>query len=614
MLMRRRTVTVTAFAAAAALVLSACGGDDTTETDEPTDGSEDTTGDEEGDDEAGDDEAGDDEAGDDEGASGGTVVYAAEQEFASYNNNTADQNAFRNTVILNGVLQGFWQYDPAGFAAPNENLGTYELVSEDPQIVEYTINDEAVWSDGTPVACADMLLGWAGNSGYYESGEETEDGDPVPLFSTAGTAGFSDWVKPDCDVEDKTLTVEYSEPYASWEAINPLLLPAHVVAEQGGLSLEEFVEAIRNDDVDALRDAAEFYNNGWVMNPGELLDEELIPSNGPYKLSEWVAGESLTLTVNEEYWGPAPAADSIVFRFLAQDQMAQALQNGEVDLIDPQPNPDLLNQLEGIQGVVVETADQFVYEHLDFNMGPDQPFADRELREAFALCVPRERIVTNLIQPLNPEAEVLQARLTYSFQPDYEEQVAATNAADYAEQDIEAAAAILEEKGMVGMDVRIGYQQPNPRRTNQVELIRDACNEAGFNVIDNGTDDFFGVGLNEGDFEVAMFAWVGSAYVSGAASTFQSPEACAPGSKGNNNGCYSSEEVDALFDELLTELDPDAARDLVAEIEAVLWEDIPTIPLYTFPGLAAWAEDLQGVELNFSQGGITWNMEEWSIG
>lgn len=611
MLMRRRTVTVTAFAAAAALVLSACGGDDAAD-EEPTDDvEEEDTGEEDAGDE---DEEADEDAADDDAASGSTIVYAAEQEFASYNNNTGDQNAFRNTLVLNGVLQGFWQYDPAGFAEPNENLGTYELVSEDPQTVEYTINDDAVWSDGTPVACADMLLSWAANSGTYQTDEETEEGDPVPLFSAAGTSGFSDWAKPDCDVDDKSLTVVYDNVYATWEAINPVLVPAHIVAEQGGLTLEEFVEAIRNDDIDALSDAAEFYNSGWVMNPGELLDEALIPSNGPYKLSEWVAGESLTLTANENYWGPAPASDSIVFRFLDQDQMAQALQNGEVDVIDPQPNPDLLNQLEGLSGVVVETADQFVYEHVDFNMGPDQPFADRDLREAFALCLPRERIVTNLIQPLNPAAEVLQARLTYSFQPDYADQVGATNAGDYVEQDIEAARAILEEKGMVGMDVRIGYQQPNPRRTNQAELIRDACNEAGFNVIDNGADDFFGRGLPEGDFEIAMFAWVGSAYVSGAASTFQSPEACVAGSTGNNFGCYSSDEVDTLFDELLTELDPDAARELVAQIEAQLWEDIPTIPLFTFPGVGAWADDVQGVEINFSQGGITWNMEEWSRG
>lgn len=194
MLMRRRTLTVTAFAAAAALVLSACGGDETDDT-EPTD---------DPDVEAPEEEEPEDEEATEEAPAGGTVVYAAEQEFASYNNNTADQNAFRNTLVLNGVLQGFWQFNPAGFAEPNENLGTYDLISEDPQTVEYVINDDAVWSDGTPVACADMLLSWAANAGFYQSGETSEDGDPLPLFSTAGTAGYEDWAKPDCNVEDKT--------------------------------------------------------------------------------------------------------------------------------------------------------------------------------------------------------------------------------------------------------------------------------------------------------------------------------------------------------------------------------------------------------------------------
>lgn len=605
MLMSRRTAKLTAFAAAAALVLSACGGDEAPADDaaDPDDAGSETDGDD-------GDDADEPEASDE--PSDVQVIYAAEQEFSSYNNETADQNAFRNTLALNGVQSGFWVFGPDGFAQPDTNLGTYELTSEDPQTVVYTVNDAAVWSDGTPIDCADMLLTWVANSGSYLTGEQDEDGNDIPLFSTSGSAGYEDWAKPDCADGDKSLTVVYDNVYASWEAIDAVVLPAHVVADQGGLTTAEFIDAIREDDIDALRDAADFYNNGWVMNPGELLDESLIPSSGPYKLSEWVAGESLTLEWNENYWGPAPASRTIVFRFLDQDQQAQALENGEVDIIDPQPNPDLVNQLQGMDGIILETAESFIYEHLDFNMGPNQPFQDAELREAFALCVPRERIVENLIRPQNPDAQVLNARLTYSFQPDYAFQIEGTNYTTFAEQDIEAAAAILEAKGMTGMDVRMGYQQPNPRRTNQVELIRDACNEAGFNVIDNGTDDFFGVGLAQGDFEVALFAWVGSGYVSGTSSTFMSPDACASGSKGNNNGCYSNPEVDELYRALLSELDPDAARNLVKEIETLLWEDIPTIPIFTFPALVAWSEDVDGVVNNLTQGGITWNMHEWS--
>lgn len=580
---------------AAVLVLAACGGEadpDDTPAEEP----------------AGEEPAGEETA-------DVVIVYAQEQEFASYNNATAAQNSRRNTEVLNGIVDGFYVWGPDGFAMRNENYGTYELISENPQIVEYTYHPDAVWSDGTPLGCADWLLYWAANSGYYEHPTATgEDGSPLPLFSTAGTSGVEDWVKPDCQDGDQTIQIEYEQPYADWEVDSGRpgdRMPAHVVAEQGGLSTEEFIQAIRDDDVEALLAAAEFYNEGWVMNPGELLPAELIPSSGPYTLVDWIAGESVTLEVNENWWGPPPAARTIVHRFLAQDQMVQALDNGEVDIIDPQPNPDLVNQLEGMSGVIVEPGESFTYEHLDFNLRGDHYFTDRELRDAFALCVPRQLIVENLIHPENPDAVVLNARNTYSFMPDYEFQIDGIGAEAYAEQDIERARQILEDHDMVGTEVRIGYQIPNPRRTNTVELIRDACEEAGWVIVDDGSDTFFGSELPEGNFDVALFGWVGSAYVSGTRSTFATPEACATGSTGNNFGCYSNQAVDDLYDQLVREVDVDAQRQLVKQIETILWEDLPTIPLFTFTSIPAWADDLQGVVNNQSQATMTFNKYAW---
>lgn len=589
---KRRGATFLAATAASALVLAACGGGDDAEetTEDPVEGEETTDAPEDVE-----------------------IVYAAEQEFASYNNNTADQNAFRNTHVVNGVLGGFWQYGPDGLAQPDEEFGTRELVSEDPQVVEYTFHEDAAWSDGTPLDCDDMLLYWAANSGYYMTDEEDEEGNPVPLFSTSGTTGVSDWVKPDCEAGDKTVTVEYETPYASWEALGSYgaFMPAHVAYDQGGLTEEEFITAIREDDQETLAGTAEFYNTGWTMEPGQLLDEELMPSSGRYKITSWDAGQSLTMEYNEDYWGTPPRSKTIVFRFLSQEQQAQALQNREVDIMDPQPNPDLVNQLDAMAGVELHTGESFTYEHLDFNMRPDHYFEDRELREAFAKCVPRQLIVENLVQPQNPEAEVLNARLTYSFQPDYDTQIEGTAYENYTEVDIEGARAILEEKDMVGQELRIGYQSPNPTRTNQVELIRDSCEEAGWDVVDAGSDEFFGRNMPEGNYDVALFAWIGSAYVSGTASTFMTPESCGFGTTGNNFGCYSNEEVDALYEQLLEELDVDAQRPLVKEIETILWEDLPTIPLFTHPNMVAWADDVEGVAPNPSQGGITWNKHEW---
>ncbi len=123
---------------------------------------------------------------------------------------------------------------------------------------------------------------------------------------------------------------------------------------------------------------------------------------------------------------------------------------------------------------------------------------------------------------------------------------------------------------------------------------------------DIGNEDFFEAEgeLATGAFDVAQFAWSGSPLKSGSASTFQTDG-------GNNNGNYSNPEVDALIDELLQEADPDAQLELVIEIETILWDDIATIPGFTFPGVLATAADAEGVVYNPTQAGLTWNAPEW---
>lgn len=599
MSIKRRGAAALGFAVASALVLAACGDD----------GGENGTGAEEG---AGSEEGTGSEEGGGDAPAEVTVTYALEQEFTTYNNQTSEGNLSTNQTVLNGVVGGFWRYGPDGLAEPDEEYGTYEKVSDDPLTIEFNINPDAVWSDGNPIDCDDMLLKWAAQAGRYLHPTETgDDGEPVALFSADGTSGYEDWVKPDCEPGDKSLTVEYEKVYASWEVIDPSGVPAHVAYTEAGLTEEEFIQAVRDDDVDALLPVAEFYNTGWIMDPGQLLPEELIPSSGPYKITAWEAGQSITLEYNENYWGTPPKAKTIVHRILDQDQQAQALQNQEVDVMAPQPNPDLIAQLENMDGVNVEVTDGFIYEHLDFNLREGHYFQDRELREAFAKCVPRELLVENLIRPQNPEAQVLDARLTYSFQEDYDYQVEGSGADAYAEQDIDGARQILEDKDMVGTDVRIVYTGDNPRRQDQVALIRNHCNEAGWNVIDGGAEDPFGVEIPQGNFDIAMFAWIGSGYVSGTSSTFMTPESCTPEGTGNNSQCYSSEKVDQLYSELLAEPDLAAQRELVKQIEAELWKDLPTFPLFNHPYLAAWYDDVEGVVPNPSQQNITWNNEDW---
>jgi peptide/nickel transport system substrate-binding protein len=546
----------------------------------------------------------------DENTSGGdaggtqdvTITVAHEQEFGSYNNNTAEENAVKNTVVLNQVLRGFWFFGEDGSVVPDTEFGTYEKTSDDPLTIKYTFADEATWSDGEPIDCDDFLLVWAANSGKYTTGEKDADGNDVLLFSTAGTTGYDIMQKPKCADGDKEIEVVYDEPFADWQANFGSFLPAHIVEEKaGGIDL---VDAITNDDQEALTAAAEFYNTGWVFNPGEI-DKSITPSAGPYTIESWQAGQSITLTANDKWWGTPPKAKNIVIRFIAQEQQAQALANGEIQIAEPQPNPDVVQQLEGLgDQVKVLQGDEYTYEHLDFNFGG--AFKDADLRKAFALCVPRQLIIDNLIKPVNPNAEVMNSRYSFPFSPDYQDVVGGSYDGSYDKADVAAAKAILDEKGAAGTVVRIGYQTPNQRRTNEVDLIRSSCNQAGFDVQDAGQDDFFGNGLAAGNFDVALFAWAGSPLVTGSSSTFVT-------GGGNNNGKYSNPKVDELINELNVTPDPDAQTELVTQIEKILWDDLATIPIFAFPGIAAHATNIEGVKFQPSQTQITWNMQEWSV-
>ncbi|MEV4097602.1 ABC transporter family substrate-binding protein [Streptosporangium saharense] len=532
-----------------------------------------------------------------------SITYAYEQEFHSYNNNTAAENATRNAGPLQRVLTGFWFYGENGEITADRDFGRYVKTSDDPLTVEYTINPKAVWSDGTPIDCDDVLLWWGFKSGKIKG------------FSTSGTTGVEDTELPACEKGDRSFSLVYDKPFADWIAGGPgatELLPAHVVARQGGLSEDEFIAAIKARDAKRLERAIKFFNDGWVSEVS-LPPAELIPSSGPYKLSKMDTGQSLTFVANDRWWGTPAATPTIIERFITLDEQAQALHNREVQIIEPQPGPGVLKDLERIEGVKVNVADQYTYEHLDFNVD-SSPFRDRRLRQAFAKCVPRQLIVDSLIKPVIPDAKPLEIRNVAPFQANAAAVIAASGGAGvYAKQDIEGARALVAKAGKTGVQVKIGYQTPNPRRTVEVQLIIDACNKAGFEVVDKGSDDFFGTVMPANGYDVALFAWSASSLVSGWASTYTTPKKCDSENKGNNNGCYSSARVDRLIRKLNATVELDAQIPIIGAIEKQLWADVATIPLFQHSTLSAWDESIRNVVPNPAQSTITWNMDRWSL-
>lgn len=648
----RRMNAAVAVAAAGVLALSACTSGGTTD---PTSAAEQTSAPETS--EATDGATADDTKGTGDELAGcvqdvgitstvdGEVFFSTgEDEWNGFNEIMASTYSTYNSVINDQMRTGFVYFGADGTICQNTEFGTYEVISgledeSEPLVIEYTISDDATWSDGTPVTYDDYLLDWASQNPEFlvpglASGEDME---AKAIFNHVSTS-FAQYVPegPVGEIGGKTFTVEYNTHYPDWQLTIDAALPAHVAAEQSGLTLEELSQAIIDRDAETVKTVAEFWNTGWLSNPGELPSADIAPSSGPYRLMEggWVAGQSITLEANPDYWGTPAGTDRLTFRFAAADTHVQSLANGELNVIEPQATVDTVDQIRQIgDSVVLDLTSSLTWEHLDFNhrgahdadildettgepTGETRPvaasaFSDEAgglaAREAFALCVPRQTIVDTLIAPISPDTVVMNAREVFPFQPAYDDVVSAAYGGEYDAVDIEAAQAKLAESGLTTpVDVRIGYNAPNPRRAETVQLIQASCAEAGFNVIDQGSAAFFDTDLPSGDYDVALFAWAGSGQIASGQNIYSS-------NKPQNYGFYSNTAVDEAWNTLASSLDPEAQQEQVIIIETELWDTLFGLPLYAHPNVVAYSSNLENVRSSSGQDGVSWNAYQWLL-
>lgn len=523
-----------------------------------------------------------------------TIAWALDQQPRQYNPNTVQGDTPANAAVLSGVLGAFWRYRPDGTVERTTDFGSFRKISDDPLTVQYTIDSRAVWSDGVPIDCDDVALAWLASSGV--TGERG--------FAALDVARYRDMNRPKCQSGDKVVTISYRTPLADWQtAFGPgsaWLLPAHVVRREAGLP-KSFVDYLDTPQSPDLARAAAFWNTGWAFTAGQVR-KDLVLSSGPYLIDSWQAGASITLKANPRWWGHPPVTGTIVIRFASPQDQVQALAAGRIQAMAPDPDPDVVSALKRLgKRVRVVTGDRYVFEHLDFNLRGE--FADASLREAFARCVPRQRIVDQVVRPLAAGSRVLQSRFVMPFQPGYPDFAAAGH--PYDTVDLAAARRLLAGRRPT---VRIGWRKdpevPDPARVQTLSLLKASCAQAGFTVLDAGTPTFLDRELRAGSYDVAMFSWMGSPTVTGSTDMYISGGA-------SNLGHYADRDVDGLIARLARQLDPRRQGDLLRQIDAVLWKDVATVPLFAYPALAATTLDVSGISYNPTILGLGWNVAEW---
>ena len=544
------------------------------------------------------------------------VSLAETNELSSFNPNTPQGNLDINSKVNYATHDTFAYINDKMEIVPNEGFGKMEKVSDDPLTVKYTLNDGLKWSDGEAITTDDLLLGWAIASGYFDDATFNDDGEVTSgtqYFTIAGsTVGVNDTEVPEVSDDKKSLTLTYGTPFVDWNLVWLLDQPIHVVADKAGVTVDDLVEAITTTpkgDPDAptepnatLKAAADFWNTGFDVT--SLPDDpSLYLSNGPFIVKSWEPTQSMTLVANPEYTGDHnPAFSTLVFRFVGDSQaQVTALQNGEVDIINPQAGGDTLTLLEGLEGIQILSGPQLAYDHVDISFKGE--FADPAVREAFMKVIPRQQIVDTVIKPVNPDAEVLNSQIYVTSQTEPYAKTIKTNGSDaYADVDVEGAKTLLAGKTPT---VRILYNINNPNRVAAFEAIQATAQEAGFVVQDVGREDW-GAQLGSDIYDVSIFGWISPGV--GNASI---PQIFASFGGGNYNG-INVPEIDQLANDIQVMTDPADVEAANIQVDKLVFESFYGLPLFQSPGLEAHTDRVKGVTFMANQTGPVWNFWEWT--
>jgi peptide/nickel transport system substrate-binding protein len=560
---------------------------------------------------------------------GSSISVAWNQAFYSYNPDTSFGNATANANIVYMSNSGFNYYNNEPALVRDESFGTYEIVSEDPLTVQYTINDDTQWSDGTEVDAADMLLAWVANSGVLntpdfdpseftdpDTGEFTDEYPTDVVFFDGSIGSGLELVSQTPEIDGKTITLVYDDFFVDWELVFDVGMPAHITAgkaleiEDPAEAKQALIDAVQNNDTEALAAISSFWNSGF--NFSEMPeDTDLVVGSGPYTITDFVADQYITLTANENYRGDnLPEIEEITVRFIPDPLAAvQALANGEVDIISPQATADVADALAALDGVTVLGGEEAVYEHVDLTFADSKngTFDDPLLREAFLKTIPRQQIVDTLIVPLNPEAEVRNSQLFLPGAPGYDETVENNGMqANFGEVDIAGAQALIAEAGVTDPAVCILYASNNPRRVNEFALIQASATEAGFVVEDCGSPEWGGLLGTPGAYDATFFGWQSTSLgVTNSSATFRSDGI-------NNFSKYNNAEVDELLSQLDVTLDPEEQIDIQLQIDKLLMDDFYGLTIFQFPGVTAYSDRVENVNPGPLSPTIFWNVWDWA--
>jgi peptide/nickel transport system substrate-binding protein len=468
----------------------------------------------------------------------------------NFNELNIDGNTADTGSIVTPTLPGAFITRADGTLKLNTDYFTgAELTSTNPQVVVYTINPKAVWSDGNPMTWEDLRSEVDACSGRDKH------------FLIASRAGFERVKSVTKGVDERQAVITFAQPYAEWRAM--------------------FAGGIQPRKMTADPDV---FNKGQLDAPG--------PSAGPFIVSKIDRGaQRIVLTRNPRWWGAKPRLDSIQFLVLDAAAVIPALQNNAIDAAGVGTLDDMVTA-QRTPGIVIRRASAPTWFHFTFNGAPGSILADERLRLAICRGIDRQAIVNVVQHGLTDHPMPLNNHVYVEGQVGYQNNSApADYNPDQARRDLDALGwklnGAVREKDGKQLAVRDVFYDAQSNR--QIAMVaQNNLAQIGVKlVLDTkpGTG-FFSQYVSVGDFDITQFGWVGAAFpLSALPQIFTSD--------GDSNfGKIGSPAIDAKIDETLSELDQVKARALANQVDTMIWQEGFSLPLFQSPGDIAVRSDL----------------------
>lgn len=470
----------------------------------------------------------------------------------------------RAQAVAYHINEGLTKFSPTGEILPG--LAESWDVSDDNLTYTFQLRDGVTWHDGEPFTAADVLFTFA---------TAMAEGAPSRAKGTLDTYVASVEALGD-DAVVLTLTRPFS-PLLTTLAEQVLMVPEHA------------------------------YGEDFARQP---------VGTGPYLVAEHGI-DALRLAYYPDYWGTLPKTATIILRD-APEPAAQlaGLMAGELDVIAYVPAA--MGDVEA-RGFNVFTAPAGSVHGINLDL-QNPILQDVRVRLALWLSLDRDRI-----KALHYTQGLLATAIVSPAYGDYHNDILAPR-----DRDVEAANALLDEAGWVrnaatglrekdGAPLSFRHYAWTAQQWQDVAAIAQASwQELGAQVEILVVENALIAETVSSRYDAAPLGWgLTLDPVIGLDLLFHSTERTFQEGGTRNIFRYSDPEVDALLDEALSTADFARRSAIVNEVQRIVYEDVPFIPIaYPTYQLATRA----GIELDETGGGtisgaagVGWFMDRWEV-